>query len=102
VENKHFISMLGAVGVRAPSEKQLRTTMLDKAYAAAKADVAIKMADSRGAFQLITDGWRNKHCGDGAQLVTLVTTLPSGGAVFHKVWHASKHNCVTNQAVGSS
>ena len=43
VENKHFQRMLSIVGTRAPSEKQLRTTLLNAAYEAAQESVTAKM-----------------------------------------------------------
>jgi hypothetical protein len=35
-------------------------------------------------MQIVTDGWSNKFAGQGAALMNVCITLPTGGSVFSK------------------
>lgn len=84
-ENQYLRDAFLMFGVELPSETTLRRRLLDEGFQRTEAKVEVKMRASNGRYQLITDAWRNKHCARSAPIITIVTTLPDGGSVFHEV-----------------
>lgn len=88
IQNQWLSKCFGVFTTTLPSEKVLRTTMLDQAVETTKGIVKEKMVKTCGAFQLVTDGWKSKFCQSSSNLVNVITTIPTGGCVFHKVGSA--------------
>jgi Protein of unknown function (DUF 659) len=94
-ENAHFKAAAAGVGVTLPSRKVLSTTLLDSIFK----DVQLGTASTLAELSFIdgaSDGWRKKHCEQGAGLMNFCA-LGLAGAFF---WDAINCSALRKDGAG--
>lgn len=84
LEHPKFKAFLNQVGLPVNLRREVTGSRLDSKFEEAKMESEARIRDA-GFFQIATDGWKSRNCGNGEEsLIKFLVNLPNGTSVFQR------------------
>lgn len=87
--NEHLKRSLAHLGCISPTQKMLRTTLLDDCHSAVMSAVIAELNASSVRYPIVSDGWSKRIAIRGSPLINFMICPDNGAAVFWRVQDAS-------------